>query len=305
MVKALPNIRHLKFFHTLCTEGNYRRAAQKLNITQPALSAAVKELETLFGGPLIDRTHRRRVQPNAAGHMLYQGSSDVIEGYTRLCEEVSRLIDPESWTVRMGVVPTIAPFLLPHLLPRLKEAWPHVDIRIIETTSAQIYAQLDSGDLDYALMAFPFPMAGCHQEPIGHERFMCAVPLDADPFHGTAKIAPAMLAGQKILLLDDGHCLRSHALDACQLKETQELREFQASSLATVINMVAQGHGITLLPHMAAKFGTLPTGIALKEFEKPVPERTLGAAWRAHSPKKTEYLAFTRTIRDVVKTIAL
>lgn len=303
-MKAQPNIRHLIFFKMLCDEQHYRRAAQKLGITQPALTAAVKELETQFGGPLVDRSVKRAVVTTMAGNRLYRGAIDLIDRYNAICDEVAREINPQSWTVRMGVIPSIAPFLLPTLLPTLKKELPHAEIRVVESTSARLRDMLESGEIDYALMAFPFSMPGCHQEILASERFVCAVPAHADPFEPMQQIQPIDLEGQRLLLLDDGHCLRAHALEACALKDTQESKELQASSLTTLINMVAKGHGITLLPLMATQHGSLPANIKLKEFYDPEPKRTVGAAWRTQTNRAADYMDFTEAIRRAMKIVA-
>ena len=297
-MKILPTVRQLQFFLALCETGNYRRAADGLGITQPALSAAIKELESLLGGAMIDRSDRRKVTPTRAGAVLLAQARDVMGRYESMCDDARRAIDPQSWTIRLGVIPTIAPYIMPHVLPALKARLPKVDIRIVESTSAQLKDRMAEGKIDYALMAFPYDMPGFHQRPLFREDFVCAIPAGADPFGKKDAIRSEDLADQKILLLEDGHCLRSHALAACRLSGTQEQKAFQASSLSTLIQMVAHGQGITLLPRMAVTCGALPAGIAIKPFASPAPARTIGVVWRDKSSREADFEIFTGALTD-------
>ncbi len=304
-MKILPTVRQLQFFITLCDVGNYHRAADQLGITQPALSAAIKEIETLLGGEMIDRSYRKKVTPSRAGQELLIKGRHVIAQYDSMCDDVRRAIDPQFWTIRLGVVPTIAPYILPHVLPMLKTRLPKIDIQIVETTSAQLKDRMADGKIDYALMAFPYDMPGFHQQELFTENFVCAVPAHDDPFGKADTIRSDDLKDRKILLLEDGHCLRSHALAACSLSSAQEQKTFQASSLSTLIQMVAHGQGITLLPQMAVTYGALPPDITVKRFKSPAPVRTIGVAWRDKSPRQADFEAFTKALTEGLKTLGL
>lgn len=298
----LPSIRHLQFFIALVSAKNYHRAADKLGISQPALTAAIKELEHQLGGPLIDRSRKKIVTPTLAGSRLFTRAAELIKTYEEACETVRRDLHPDRWVIRMGVVPTIAPFLLPHLLPVIERNLPGTEVRIIETTSKQIRARMDDGEIDFALMAFPFEMPGCHQWPLMKEKFVCAVPEEDDPFCAHKDISVQHLYQHRILLLEDGHCLRDHARDACRIEMTQEETSLKASSIATLIQMVAHGQGITLLPEMAADYGMLPPGIKIKHFNDPMPpSRTIGVAWRRESPFRENYEVFGETIKTTLR----
>lgn len=302
-MNALPTLRQLQFFIALCDTGNYHRAADKLGITQPALSAAIKEIEGLLGGAMIDRSVRKKVIPTAAGEKLLREARLILNHCTQACDQVRREIDPHFWTIRLGVIPSIAPFVMPQILPVIKERLPKLDIRIIEATSAHLKQRMADGVIDYALMAFPYDMPGFVQHELFQEAFVCAVPAQNDPFAGHGQITMADLRDQKLLLLEDGHCLRSHALEACRISAAQEQETFRASSLSTLIQMVAHGQGMTLLPRMAVTYGALPPDIAIKPFAAPAPVRTIGAAWREKSPREQDFQAFTRSVIEALQSL--
>ncbi len=304
-MKTLPSVRQLQFFIAVCEAGNYHRAAEQLGITQPALTAAIKEIESLLGGEMIDRTYRRNVTPTKAGAELLMQARQVIARYESMCDDVRRTIDPQFWTIRLGVVPTIAPYIIPHILPTLKQHLPKIDIQIVETTSAQLKTRMLEGKIDYALMAFPYDMPGFYQQALFTETFVCAVPASADPFSTKQLLHADDLKDSQILLLEDGHCLRSHALAACNLTASQEQKTFQASSLSTLIQMVAHGQGITLLPQMAVTYGALPADIRIKSFAPPAPARTVGVAWREKSPRQADFEMFTQALIAALDKLSL
>lgn len=298
----MPSLRQLQFFIALCDEGNYHRTANNLGVTQPALSAAIKEMENLMGGALIDRTPHKKVIPTQAGKTLLRYARTMLPEYASICDDVRRQINPDKWHIKLGVVPTIAPFLLPHLLPLIHAHMPFVELQVIEATSAIVKQRMENNEIDYAIMAFPYDMPGFHQTTLFAEEFVCALPAGTDPFQTKGLLTTDDLQDHKILLLEDGHCLRSHALEACHLSAAQEQKSLQASSLSTLIQMVAHGQGITLLPDMATRFGALPASVEIRRFGTP-PKRHIGVTWRSRSPRAQDYRQLTESLTKALKDL--
>ena len=294
MVPALPTLRQLQYLIALSKYRSFSRAAQACCVTQSSLSGAIKELETTLATRLVDRD-KRRVIITAAGE-------EAVARARRIVAEAEALLDwghcgtgPLSGTLRLGVIPTIAPFLLPRLLPPLKTAYPCLALKLREETTAKLLDGLKAGELDAAIMAFPYETPGLETAIIGEDPLMLAEP-EADS--GPPRPATTRdIADKPLLLLEDGHCLRDHALAACALP-TARVDEFGATSLFTLTRMVEAGYGVTLLPRMAVDAGLCRnTRLSVRPFG--APGRQIGLAWRGASGKAEDCPALLAFIRKI------
>ena len=293
----LPSIKHLQYFVALAEHGSFSRAAAACNVTQSTLSAGIAALESLLGQPLADRT-QRHVLLTPFGAELVDKVRGIIGDASEIVERARYLKTPLSGPLRLGIIPTIAPYMLPRMLPALQKKFPALELQLHEDLSARLMERLKRGDLDLILLAFPYDTPGMTQMKLFDEDFFLACPK------GRWKKAPPVrtedLETGNLILLEEGHCLRDHALAACKLQPLRQRRTFSATSLPTLIQMVQHGYGITLLPEMAVKYGHLPANIEIFPFRKPVPTRQIGLAWRERTPRQSEYLMLAACIRDEV-----
>lgn len=282
-----PTIKQLRYFLALSETQHFGRAADNCFVSQSAFSSAISELEQMLGTQLVDRT-RRRVTITAVGQQ--------VAVQARLClRDVERLVDlargekePLMGELRLGVIPTIAPFMLPSVLPKLRRKYPRLDLYLIEDQTQYIYDRLMDGELDVILLALPWQMAGADVEPLFRDRFCLAYR------QGTERVDPHnyqlnRLTADSILLLQEGHCLRDHALAACKLRNTQKIRQFAASSLLTLVEMVDADLGITFLPEIARGSALLKnTKVKLADLDDNS-YRNIGLAWRKGSRRVDEF----------------
>jgi LysR family hydrogen peroxide-inducible transcriptional activator len=297
LLPALPTLRQLQYLIALAKFRSFSRAAQACCVTQSTLSGAIKELEATLGTRLVDRDKRRVVITDA-------GEEAVVRS-RRIVAEAEALLDwghcgtgPLSGTLRLGVIPTIAPFLLPRLLPPLKAAYPCLALKLREETTAKLLDGLKAGELDAALMAFPYDTPGLETAIVGDDPLLLAEAEAPGDTACPAATAEA-LADQPLLLLEDGHCLRDHALAACKLPSAR-VDEFGATSLFTLTRMVEAGYGVTLLPKMAVDAGLCDnTRLAVRPFAGPAPARRIGLAWRAASGKAEDCQTLLGFVRDI------
>jgi len=283
----LPTVKQLRYFLALTETEHFGRAADACNVSQSAFSNAIKELEIMLGTQLVDRTNRN-VTVSAMGQEVAVQARLVMQDLESLVEITRGQQAPLTGDLRLGVIPTIAPFLLPTVLPELRKTYPELRLFLTEDQTQRVYERLLEGELDVLLLALPWQMRSVDTMPLYRDRFCLAA------CEGTLRVDPEnyrfnRLAEDSILLLEDGHCLRDHALAACKIRNTQKVQRFGASSLLTLIEMVDADLGITFLPEMAADSALLRnTHVKLY----PLAEnsyRTIGLVWRKGSRRVEEF----------------
>jgi LysR family hydrogen peroxide-inducible transcriptional activator len=290
-------LRQLQYVAAIHETRSFRQAAAHCAVSQPSLSAQVAQLERALGVTLFERT-RRRVLPTRAGEELLARARDVLRGADDLAEAAARLADPFAGTLRLGVIPTISPYLLPDIAPVLRARHAKLRILWVEEKTPTLVARLHSGDLDAALVALEADLGDVAHEVIGHDAFVLAVPF-GHPLGVATKPATARdLAGKHVLLLDDGHCFREQALAWCTRAHIEEL-DYRATSLATLTQMVAGGAGVTLLPALAVPTETRRCELRIRPFAAPAPGRTIGLVWRRGTPLADALHTVATTIKAV------
>jgi len=283
-LRARPafTLRQLQYFVAVAETGSFSKAAVRCFVSQPSLSAQLAELEAALGVALIERG-RGRVAPTKAGRVLLARAQALLVGAEDLRAAARDFVDPLAGDLRIGVIPTLSPYLLPVLAPAIKRDWPRLTLQWTEDKTAVLAAELDAGRLDAALLALEADLGRVEHAVIGEDRFMLATRL-GDPLGSRRKpLARDELKGAPLLLLDEGHCLRDQALSFCARARPREL-DYRATSLATLVQMVAAGQGVTLLPALAAPVEATRAGLQLREFAAPAPHRTIALVWRRHSP---------------------
>jgi len=283
-----PTIRQLESLVAVADAKSFRKAATLLGLSQPALSASVAAAEHLLGVQVFERD-RRSVLITPAGEEVIGRARLALASVDAVGEAARRRGEPLVGQLRLGVIPTIAPYWLPALLPRVRTKFPRLELILREDQTARLLAQLAAGQLDIALLAIPVP-GDITTAPIARESFVLAAPVGARVLKKRGKLKESDLDSQKVLLLEDGHCLRDQALAVCERGGAIESLEFRATSLPTLEQMVAGGMGVTLLPEAAAAALVLPGGpVETAVFAPPVPGRTLGLAWRTSSGRLREF----------------
>ena len=280
-----PTIRQLQYFLAVADDLSFHKAAERCHVTQPALSDGLKNLEELLGTKLFERT-KRDVCLTPAGEELVLPARDIVVRAEDFVQMASARKAPFTGKLTLGVIPTIAPYLLPSLLPALQKKFPELDLQLKEDVTAQLLSALDQRKIDVVLMAFPYETPGIKQMKLWSEPFVIAMPGTKTVMETHATIND--LSRHNIMLLEDGHCLREHALAACRLQPGQQ-RTFGATSLTTLIQMVQHGYGATLLPAMAVDPKTMPRGVTIQRFSNPQPSRQIGLAWRQGNPREKEF----------------
>ncbi|MCC4602774.1 LysR substrate-binding domain-containing protein [Xanthomonas campestris] len=277
------NLRDLKYLVALADHKHFGRAATACFVSQPTLSTQIKKLEDELGVPLVERAPRK-VMLTPAGREAAMRARGIVAEVEQMKEAARRSQDPEAGTVRLGIFPTLAPYLLPHVVPRIRERFPRLELLLIEEKSDQLMHQLREGRLDAALLALPLQDDQLHAEFLFEEPFVLAVP-EGHPLARHDSMTLDDLSEQRLLLLEDGHCLREQALDVCHLAGALEKSEFQATSLETLRQMVAANVGVTLLPLLAVKPPVARSeNIRLIRFrEDKQPSRRIAMAWRRSS----------------------
>ena len=283
----LPTIRQLQYFLALCDEQHFGHAAERCFVSQSAFSNAIQELESALNAQLVDRTNRS-VTITAKGQEVATQARLVIRDVESLVEIAEGDAKPLCGELRLGVIPTIAPFMLPPVLPKIRKSHPDLELLLIEDQTQRIYDRLMSGELDVLLLALPWDMQGVEEHVLFRDRFCLAYR------HGTGRVDPDnyrfnRLDADSVLLLEDGHCLRDHALAACKIRNTEKVRRFGASSLLTLVEMVDADLGITYLPEMARGSSLLKnTRVRLHDLADQS-YRNVGLAWRKGSRRADEF----------------
>ncbi|BDU75563.1 LysR family transcriptional regulator [Mesoterricola sediminis] len=282
MPSPLPlSLRQLQYVVAVADTRHFRRAAELCAVAQPALSTQIAALEEALGVRIFDRG-RRGVVVTPAGEPLVARARAILTAAESLVEEARRHQDPLAGTLRLGIIPTFAPYLLPEMAARLRRAFPALLPQWTEAHTPTLVADLQEGRLDAALLALEADLEDLEWLPLGEDPFLLAVPRAHPLARGRAPVGLDRLEGERLLLLEDGHCLRDQALSACANARVEELG-YRATSLPTLVQMVASGMGITLLPRtaVATEVGRAP--VRVRPLAAPVPFRTVVLAWRRGS----------------------
>jgi LysR family hydrogen peroxide-inducible transcriptional activator len=295
----LPTLKQLQYLVALRNHGHFGRAADACFVTQSTLSAGIKELESLIGVMLVERT-RRVVRFTPLGLRVAEKAQRILRETEDLADMVRAAGEPLAGELRMGVIPTIAPFLLPTLLPRLREQWPDLKLYLREETSQAACDSLQRGQLDCVLLALPFACGDVERAELFEDRFLIAFPPGAAD--GLPDAVPAEAIDEtKLLLLEDGHCLKDHALSACNRPELRAEAAILGTSLHTLVQMVDNGLGTTLIPEMAVTAGILDgTRVVARRLDAERPSRRIALVWRKGSPREKEF----RLLADALKAAA-
>lgn len=293
---VLPTLRQLQFLAALRAQGSFSRAAEAVGVTQPTLSAGIKELEALLGSVLVERGRAPAVL-TSAGQEVAQRAARVLGEVEELVHAVRGRGAPLSGAFRLGAIPTIAPYLLPRLVPSLRRAYPSLRLFLREDLTGRLVDALRARSLDAALIALPYAAAGIESLALFDDEFLLATAPD-HALARRARIAPDDLAGEEILLLEDGHCLRDHSLALCARGPNRHGAEMGATSLTTLAHMVAGGIGVTLLPRLALEGGAAAgADLVTRSFSAPVIGRSIGLAWRAKSPLHREISLIAQEVK--------
>ncbi|TNF34789.1 MAG: hydrogen peroxide-inducible genes activator [Gammaproteobacteria bacterium] len=281
-------LKQLKYLCAVAQLRHFGNAAKACHISQSALSTAILELENQLGVTLLERQHKH-VMLTPIGEQVVERAQALLADADDLIMLASTNREPFTAEMHMGVIPTIAPYVLPQLLAALRKNHPDFKLFIREDLSGNLVQALQQGELDVLLLALPYPADNTATRHLFHDPFQLAYP----PQHPVSQMASLKLRdlkGQDLLLLEDGHCLRDHALDACRLKNSDVNVPYQATSLNTIVQMVANGIGITLLPQMAIDSGLLAgTGIQIRPFTEKKVWRSIGLMWRSKCPREREF----------------
>jgi LysR family hydrogen peroxide-inducible transcriptional activator len=289
----LPSFRQLEHLVLLAEHGHFGRAAQACHVTQSTLSASIKELENILHASLVDRT-KRRVVLTPLGHEIVERARRILREGEDLVEVARAESEPLSGTLRMGVVPTIGPFLLPNILPRLRRAYPALRLYLVEDLTSRLVEELHAGRLDILLLALPYDCGNVEVRALFQDPFKVALPR-GHPLAGGKTVDLEQLRHTGLLLLKEGHCLREQALAACRLADRKEIEPVEATSLHTLVQMVDNGFGATLLPQLAIDGGILSgTTLAVLPAAGEQPSREIGLVWRRGTGRQREFdlLAF-------------
>src|SRR4051794_18549577 len=297
MTVHLPTIKQLQYLVALRQHGHFGKAAEACYVTQSTLSAGLRELETLLGVTLVERT-RRVVRFTALGEKIADKAINVLQETEELAEMARAQGRPLHGELRMGVIPTIAPFLLPTMLPRLRSQWPELKLYLREETSSAACEALHRGQLDCVLLALPFACGEVDSIGLFDDPLFVAYP------RGEAPLAPSIDAAEidenRLLLLEDGHCLKDHALSACNRPELRAHAAMMGTSLHTLVQMVDNGLGVTFVPGMAIEAGILSgTGVQARPLRSEYPYRRIALIWRRSSPRETEFLLLATALRRI------
>ena len=298
MTVHLPTIKQLQYLVALRQHGHFGKAAEACFVTQSTLSAGLRELETLLGVVLVERT-RRVVRFTALGEKVADKAVRVLREAEELAELARAEGKPLHGELRMGVIPTIAPFLLPAMLPQLRKEWPSLRLYLREETSQAACEALHRGQLDCVLLALPYPCGDVEAAPLFDDRLFVAYPGGEAP--GGSSVEVAAIDENRMLLLEDGHCLKDHALSACNRPDLRAHAAMMGTSLHTLVQMVDNGLGLTFIPSMAIEAGILDgTRVDAKPLRSDHGFRRVALIWRRSSPRETEFQLLATTLRRII-----
>jgi LysR family hydrogen peroxide-inducible transcriptional activator len=288
-------LKDLRYLVALADTRHFGRAAERSFVSQPTLSAQLKKLEEYLGVQLIERAPKR-VALTVAGEEIVERARRILEAGDEIVELAKGHRDPLAGRVKLALLPTIGPYLLPNVAAKLRKQLPRLELMLYEYQTDPMLEKLHSGEIDVGILALPVALDGLDSHVLYKEPFMVAMP-SAHRLAGKATIRIEDLDDETLLLLEDGHCLRDQALAICASGGMHEKQDFRATSLETLRQMVAAGVGITLLPELAGRgaYGAA-RGVVIRPFARPVPVRTIGAVWRKSTARREVILALAKHI---------
>jgi LysR family hydrogen peroxide-inducible transcriptional activator len=297
---SLPSVRHLRHLTALYDHGHFGRAAEACHVTQSTLSASIKEFESVLRVALVDHSKR--------GVVLTPVGVETVERARKIVKEIEDLVsfttasrEPLSGTLRMGTIPTIGPFLLPRVLPRLRDTYTRLKLYLVEDLTERLIASLHQGELDVVLLALPRECGAVETVVLFKDPFVVGLPR-GHPLAKENGIKPQSLLGEDLLLLKDGHCLRDHALAALRRLANRRIAEFEATSLTTLVQMVDNGLGTTLLPTLAVDAGLLlGTSLITRPLLTDEPARNIGLVWRRGTGRREEFRLLAKELTQHAK----
>ena len=297
---ALPSLRQLRYFVAIAQELNFTRAAEVCFVGQSTLSAGLKELEDGLGVRLVERD-RQNVAITPIGLEILERAKTILASSQDLVEYADAAGKPMAGTIRLGVIPTIAPFLLPNVLPDIRTCFPNLKIALREDLTANLLTRLAEHQLDFILIALPYETSGLLVQELFDDEFWLVAREDDPALKGKEIHLPAKMA-ERLLLLEEGHCLREHTLQACKRSDIRKADGMEATSLLTLLQMVESGMGIALLPEMAVRGGLLNgTSLVARPLAPPAPKRVIALVARSSTAHLEEFGAFSDCIQERFK----
>lgn len=290
-------LRQLRYLTALARHRHFSRAAEDCAVTQPALSMQVRELEQELGSELVER-RSNQIALTETGAEVAKRAEHILAA-TRDLVDFARHRGVLTGKLRLGIIPTVAPYVLPRVLPRLQAKYPLLRLEVRETQTKSLLDELIGGELDAVILALPTDGGDVETLPLFNDRFLLALPA-ADPRPTNRRVAATDVDQRGLILLEEGHCLRDQALAFCRSLGNDAPASLGATSLATVMQMVANGLGVTLLPEIAASVEVRDDRVKLLRFVEPQPARTIGLAWRRTSPRKRDFAALGEIITETL-----
>jgi LysR family hydrogen peroxide-inducible transcriptional activator len=292
-------LKQLRYFEALARDGRFRRAADACAISQPALSMQIKELEEQLGGDLFERS-AREVKLTAFGQLFATRVRDILRAVDELGDLARSARDTFLTPLRLGIIPTIAPYLLPAIIRDLNKTFEGIDIQVRETLTSKLVHDIAQGGLDMAIVALPVSEPSLTELKLFDEEFVLVRHLDDE---GKPVPERDALREMRLLLLEEGHCFRDQALSFCNVGATRPREVMEGSSLSTLVQMVSAGIGVTLIPEMAVSVETRSAPVSIARFPTPQPSRTIGLVWRNSTPLAKQYLLVSEVIRQSVGAV--
>lgn len=292
-------LKQLRYLDAIARHGHFGKAAAQCAVSQPALSMQVQELEQELGVQLVER-RRQGAQLTEAGREVARRAQRILNDVRDIGDFARQCREPLSAPVRLGVIPTVAPYVLPALLPLVREGYPQLVLQVRETHTQQLLAELNDGTLDLLLLALPVEHPEVETLRLIEDRFLLAMPPDRK-LRGRVRATSELFEHDRLLLLEEGHCLRDQALAFCHLRQVEGVDTFGATSLSTIVQMVANGMGLTFLPEISIGIEAMGGRVSISRFADPEPSRTLGLAWRTTCPRKEDFIALGKLVVEAVR----
>lgn len=296
----MTSLKQLRYLDAVARHGHFGKAAAACSVSQPALSMQIQDLERHLGIQLVERRSK--------GAYLTEAGREVARRAQRILNEVRDIgdyarqsLETLSAPVKFGVIPTVAPYVLPSLLPLLRASYPELVLHVRETHTQQLVTELLDGTLDLLLLALPIEHGEVETLRLAEDRFLLALPPDR-VLRRRVRATPELFEHDRLLLLEEGHCLRDQALAFCNLRQADGVDTFGASSLSTIVQMVANGMGLTFLPEISIGLEAANSRVKIQRFASPEPVRTLGLAWRATCPRKPDFAALGKLVAEAIRS---